>query len=133
MKVIEFTATGHENIRAIHNTTIEFTKHSQLTLQGDCIVAVNANFESKQLKELVQTCNKIKIKIKAGLETETIEAITNKTFESEDEIVIRLGEFESIRTLGIRANKSAIQLNRKLIEKLKKPIQSIKITIEGTE
>ena len=131
MRIIEFTATGHENIRAMHNTTLEFTKHSKLSLQGDCIIAVNADFDPKQVRELAQNYDKIKIKLKAGLATDSIDAITNKKFESEDEIVIRVGEFESIRTLGIRASKSASQLNRKLIEKLKKPTQSIKITIEG--
>ena len=46
---IEFS--GHENIRSNHKKTIEITKESELTVRGDCIVGVNANYSCSDLPE----------------------------------------------------------------------------------
>lgn len=131
MHFVEFHAKGHQNIRAMHKTTLEFTKHHELTLDGDCIIAVSADFDANKIKDLVKHCDKVRIKIIAGLLSETVEAIVNKQFNSEDELVVRLGEFDSLRTLGIRADKAAVHLNRTLIEKLRNPNQTIKVRIEA--
>ena len=37
---IEIPFTGHKNILSLHKKTIEITKDSQLTVNGDCIVGV---------------------------------------------------------------------------------------------
>ncbi len=37
-----FAARGHPNIRATHEKTIEITKETHLTTQGDCIAAIEA-------------------------------------------------------------------------------------------
>ena len=42
---MKFSARGHENIRGVHKTTFEFTKEKELTLKGDCIIGVNADFD----------------------------------------------------------------------------------------
>lgn len=131
MKFVEFNATGHENVRAMHKTTFEFTKSSVLSLDGDCIVGVNADFDAEKLKEIIFTHDKIKITISAGFSSEIIEAIANKRFNDCEEIVVRMGEFDSSRTLGIRASKAAIHFSRDFIEKLKNPNQKIKVRIEG--
>jgi len=34
--------TGHQNIRSLHQRTIEITKDSELTTRGDCIIGINA-------------------------------------------------------------------------------------------
>lgn len=131
MQSVEFHAKGHENVRAIHKTTFEFTKHQELSLDGDCIIAVSADFDENKIKELIKHCDKIRVKITAGLISETVEAIVNKQFNCADEIVIRLGEFDSVRTLGIRADKAAVHFNRDFISKLKNPAQIIKVRIEA--
>ena len=46
--LITFKAYGHENIRATHNRTIEFTKHKELSVRGDCIIGVNSDFSFGQ-------------------------------------------------------------------------------------
>ena len=46
---IEFS--GHENIRSNHQKTIEITKESNLTTQGDCIVGVNATSSCADLPQ----------------------------------------------------------------------------------
>jgi hypothetical protein len=45
------------------------------------------------------------------------------------EMVLRKSDYVSSRTLGIRADKAAIDLSRALVEKLKNPSQKVKITL----
>ena len=70
-------AFGHENIQAIHPTTLMFTKEKHLSKTGDCIVAIAAD---KALSDLTQTFKdnlrkpntKLSIIIKVGGLTEQI-------------------------------------------------------------
>ncbi len=116
-----FKCFGHENILATHKNTFELTKDTNLTKQGDCIVGVNCNFDSETIRQFAKKHNKLKIQLACdGLKEEIIASI-NPNFSDDYELVFRIGEFTSDRTLGIRTNKSAKMLNRKLIELLKNP------------
>ena len=42
---------GHENIRSLHQKTIEITKEGNLTPSGDCIIGVNANYACHDIPE----------------------------------------------------------------------------------
>ena len=55
----------------------------------------------------------------------------NKEFDDKHEIVIRRTDFHSNRTLGIRADKVAVDINRELVEKLKDPSTKAVIEIDG--
>jgi uncharacterized protein len=129
-------AFGHENIQAIHPTTLMFTKEKHLSHTGDCIVAVAAN---KALADLAQAFKenlrkpntKLSIIIEAGGLREQINAsgsskliLTHST-----DIVIRKSNYVSDRTLAIDADKSSNELSRELISKLKNPKQKINITL----
>ena len=52
-----FTCYGHENITCKHKTTLEFTKDKDLSLKGDCIVGVKADFSLKGVKEFIKILN----------------------------------------------------------------------------
>ena len=129
-----FTAYGHQNILATHQTTLEITKDSELTKKGDCIVAVGADFSLQQLQRIVGSCGdggKIKLTIAvAGLKAEIV-AVANKEFCSENEMVVRKGNFVSERTLGIHADKAAAEVGRKLVEKLKSPSSIVSVTVSN--
>ena len=129
-----FTSHGHPNILATHKATLEITKDSELTKNGDCIVAVGADFSLQQLRRIIGSCGdggKIKLTIDvAGLKTEVI-AVANKDFCSESEIVLRKGNFLSERTLGIHAGKAAADLDRNLVEKLKSPASIVFVTVSN--
>jgi hypothetical protein len=129
-------AFGHENIQAIHPTTLMFTREKHLSNTGDCIVAVSAD---KALADLTQTFKdnlkkpnaKLSIVIDVGGLTEQINAscspkliLTHPT-----DIVIRKSTYISDRTLAINADKSSNDLSRELVEKLKNPKQKIYITL----
>ena len=132
----KFRAYGHPDILATHKTTLEFTKDKWLTLKGDCIVGVNADFNLTKIKQfikkvknknitiIIQTTNANK-KIK-----ETITAQINPDFNDNNEMVIRKTNFNSERTLAIKANKAAFGLSRNLIGFLKRKNSEISIILE---
>ena len=129
-------AFGHQNMQAIHPTTLMITKDVDLSKQGDCIIAVGADKAvadlSVEFKEALRKPNaKLTILIEADGLTEQVTAygspklnLTNTT-----DIVIRKSDFISDRTLGICADKSANSLSRELAEKLKNPQQKANITL----
>jgi hypothetical protein len=117
---MQFFAFGHPNIRATHPTTIEFTKEPEVSLRGDCIVGVNADFDANSLKNFIKEHGgkKVKITISAGDLKEEICAQLNCTFDDYKEIVIRKSDFSSKRTFAIKADKAACDLDRRLISKI---------------
>ncbi|HJN56577.1 MAG: DUF371 domain-containing protein [Candidatus Woesearchaeota archaeon] len=129
-----FNCYGHENVISRHKTTLEFTKGKNLTLNGDCIVGVNADFDLHSIKKFIASATnnkKIKITIKnneKGLKEE-INAELNPNFDSDSEMVIRKSDFISNRTFAINADKSAFELNNKLIEFLKGKENKVVVTL----
>ncbi len=125
--MISFFCFGHKNILAKHRNTLEFTKDKDLTLNGDCIVGVNANFDLKEIKKLT---GEVTILLETENNKDEFQCTINKEFNDAHEIVIRTTDFLSNRTLGINATKAAKDLNRDLIEELKDESVKLKITIK---
>ncbi|MGB8779467.1 MAG: DUF371 domain-containing protein [Candidatus Bathyarchaeia archaeon] len=129
-------ARGHENISATHETTIEITKEPRLSESGDCIVAVSANkalsdLSSEFKKNLLKDHADITVSLEAGGVTETLTAhgssrliLTHPT-----DIVVRKSNYVCSRTLAIQADKSASELSRDLVKKLKNSKQNVRITL----
>lgn len=135
MQVIIY-GKGHKNILATHKTTVEFTKEKELTKKGNCIVAVSCNKSCNDLpenfKRELKAGKKIKIIIKVGNLKEEIIGYGSKDLElsHKKDIVIRKSSFVDSRTLCINANKSANDLNRNLIEKIKNKNIEVKIILK---
>ncbi len=129
-------AFGHENIHAIHPSTLMFTKEKHLSKTGDCIIAVAADKSAGELSQafkykLNEPNAKLTIIIEADGIFEKINAygspkliLTHPT-----DIVIRKSDYISDRTLAVHADKSSNDLSRELLEKLKNPKQKITITL----
>ena len=135
--MVTVIAWGHENVLSLHKTTIEVTKEKELTKMGDCIVGVGADIGladlSDDFKNAARNKNaKIAVTFKAGDVTETVtgRGHPNLTFEHKTDIVIRKSDFICSRTLMINADKSAAELDRKLISLLKNKSQKLVVNIE---
>ncbi|MBI4451302.1 DUF371 domain-containing protein [Candidatus Woesearchaeota archaeon] len=115
----QFTAKGHPSVKALHKTTLEFTKDENLTDEGDCIVGIKATFDKEKLKQEMQGKDSITVTITAGRLSDVVRAIPNPLFDDDRELVIRMGEHASPRTFAVRADKSAAFLNRSLVAQLK--------------
>ena len=123
-----FAASGHPNITAKHKTTVEFTRDRHITKKGDCIIAVDTNFNLPKLKKFLSK-PKVKITITSNNIKETLIAEPNSKFSDEKEMVIRTTDFVSHRTFAINADKAACDLKKELIKSLKDPQSKVRITI----
>src|SRR3989304_4395215 len=135
--VERITVFGHRNVTGMHGTTLEVTKEEEISKRADCIIGVKADKGIRDLsddfKRKARERNAtIEVTIRIdGLE----EKITGKghpalTFTHETDMVIRKSEFICGRTLMINADKSAMELKRNLVEKLKQPGQKTEVLID---
>ena len=118
-----FKAYGHKNVLGKHKTTLEFTHEDYLTKRGDCIIGIKADF-----KPLFRFKKRILIELKIKNLKDEIIAEFNPNFDS-DEMVIRKSDFIDKRTFAIKANKAAIDIDRKIIDSLKDPDSELIIKI----
>jgi len=124
----EIDFLGHENIRSSHQKTIEITKESHLTSQGDCIIGVNATSSCadlpQELKDKLKiTGAKITFSIRVGKHEFVLEGKGHPDLiltHSED-IVIRKSVFICPRTLAIKCDKASDLLPREMVSLLQNP------------
>jgi hypothetical protein len=133
----KFVAKGHENIKATHRSTIEITKEEHVTPRGDCIIAVSSEKALTDLDPL------LKDKIRSGWYVATIfknddiidhvigRGDPRLTLRDPVRIIIRKSDFIDDKTLMIRSDKAAIDLDRRLVSRLKdrKSILEIEIIV----
>lgn len=130
---------GHANVRANHTRTIEITTEPDLTLQGDCIVGVSAEYGCKkipdELKEkLRRSDTQIMITILVNDEKFEIMGKGHKDLKLENphDIVIRKSNFLCPRTLAIECDKASDDMPREMIKKLQDPKTKGLFVIEVT-
>jgi len=124
----EIDFLGHENIRSNHQKTIEITKESHLTSQGDCIVGINATSSCadlpQELKDKLKNPDaKITFSIRVGKHEFLLEGKGHPGLiltHSED-IVIRKSDFICPRTLAIKCDKASDLLPREMVSLLQNP------------
>ena len=127
---------GHVNVRATHKMTLEFTKDQHLSKMGDCIVAVGIDKAAADLnpefrKNLANASARLTILIEVNGISEKINAhgSSHLTLTHEKDMVIRKSNYVCNRTLAVSADKTANDLPRNLVAKLKDPNQEVKITL----
>jgi len=124
----EIGFSGHENIRSNHQKTIEITKESHLTPQGNCIVGVNATSSCadlpQELKDKLKNRNtKITFSIRVGEHEFVLEGQGHPDLiltHSED-IVIRKSNFICPRTLAVKCDKASDLLPQEMVSLLRDP------------
>ena len=113
-----FNCYGHENITCKHKTTLEFTKDSELSLKGDCIAGVKADFSLKGIKSFIKSLGSNK---KITITIETIKNdYNNKNF---NEIKYNANNNKIINNknnnITIEKNKTGYNITEnKIIEKI---------------
>lgn len=131
-----FIARGHVNIRATHEKTIEVTKETHLTTQGDCIAAVAAEKGLRDMPEAMKEAAKrsdaiITLSLSLGDRVFTTTGRGNPalTWEHPSDMVARMSSYVCPRTLMIHADKATIHVSRSLVQLLKNPEAKITITV----
>jgi hypothetical protein len=131
-----FTAHGHPNIRATHETTIEITKETHLTTQGDCIAAVGAQKGladmSDELRRAASRADSI-ISLTLSVGGRVFTAVGRGdpalTWEHPTDMVSRMSDYVCPRTLMVHADKATIQIPRSIVQVLKDPNTLVKVTV----
>ncbi len=127
---------GHENIRATHRSTLEFTKENYVSRNGDCILAVSSDKSLADLSpQFRNTLKKPNAQLSVTIDVDDLsEQILargdpNLPLSHHSEMVIRKSIFVSDRTLAVCADKAANDVSREMTKKLRNPNQTVKITL----
>lgn len=116
---------GHENIRSLHQKTIEITTESELTLQGNCIIGVRASCGCNDIPEKMK--NLLRASKSDVLFTITVKNLSFKVkgkghkdliLTNPHDIVIRKSSFICPRTLATHCDKASDSISRKIIKLL---------------
>ena len=134
---IEIPFSGHKNILSLHKKTIEITKESELTINGDCIIGTNSSLACIDLPE------KFKKKIRNPDSTITFTIMTDEhsfsirgkgseklTLKHTSDIVLRKSAFTCSRTIAIKCDKASDDIPRTIVKKLQDPKTRGKLIIE---
>jgi len=126
MRRVQFKAFGHENVIGEHKTTVELTSEGFLTLQGTCIIGVNAEMtlndldsDIKNLARLETTKIILRMAVGGIVEEVTGTGGSGLTYSDPTSMVARTSSYQCDRTLMINADKAASDLRRDFIEKVK--------------
>lgn len=121
---------GHENVRSLHQKTIEITKEQNLTPSGDCIIGVNAsnacNDIPDKIKEKIRDpTSKIKFSILVNEHIFEINGSGHKELDlsHHEDIVIRKSNFICPRTMAIQCDQASDSIPRQMVKLLQNPDQ----------
>lgn len=118
-------ATGHENVRAEHESTFEVTTEDFLTPAGDCILGIGADrspadFEDQFVEAAQTETATITATFEAAGQIVTIwgRGDPGLTFENEVSMVGRTSDYVDDRTIMVEADAAAIDMDRDFVEAL---------------
>lgn len=137
MPLVEtFRGRGHPNIRASHRTTLMVTRDSELTVRGDCIVAVEAEKGSRDFDQRIRDAmRKRGARIRLTLEAGGImfevsgRGDPGLTLSHPTDMVARKSGYICDRTLFIEADKAACDIPQSFLRLLQKGEQVINMTL----
>ncbi len=124
--IFKILTRGHENVTSLHKSTFEITKDAEIGPTADCIIGVDMdktmlNFPSEFKERIANSDTKIKVELKTenGFDEITGWGHEDLTLTHPTDIVIRKSDYVCSRTLMIRADKAARDLDADLIGDLK--------------
>ena len=134
--IFKILTKGHKNVSSLHKSTFEITKDVEIGPTADCIVGVDMNQSMlnfpQEFKDKIANSNTM---IKVILDTENgHDEITgfgheDLTLTHPTDIVCRTSDYTCSRTLMIKADKAARDLDKDLIEDLKNE-KNMEVTIK---
>lgn len=118
-------ATGHENVLAEHQSTLEITTEDFLTEAGDCIIGVSADcapasFDTALLEAARDPEATITLTLRAAGHRQTVTGRGDPAFSFENELsmVVRTSEYVDDRTVMVEADTAAVDLDREFVAAL---------------
>ena len=120
-----FLARGHINITATNRRSLEITKDPYVTRRGDCIVACCAEKAAGELRrdvlQALASRGVVLVVIEAGDVQEVVTGETPGSMPtSRWRMVVRRSRYVDDSTVAIAADKAAADLDRSLVERLRR-------------
>lgn len=123
--IFKLNAKGHENVSSLHKTTFEITKDENLTKAGDCIIGISSDksmldFPDDFKEKIANSDSEILVKLSTKNSNDEIEGFGHDklSLDHPTDIVCRKSNYVCSRTLMIKSNKAAADLNSDLIKDL---------------
>ena len=132
----EFFARGNSHVEATNQRMLVITKNADIKKDVDAVIAVGSEKACTELRyefrNALKEAKRVKITIEAEGVEDKIVAYGSPALKlsNNEEIMIRKDAFIDGRTLAILADKAANELKQELIEKLRNPNTTVKITLE---
>ena len=134
--IFKLQTKGHKNVTSLHKSTFEVTKDVEIGPTADCIIGTSMDKSMfdfpEEFKAKIANSN---TKITVILETENVRdeivgfGHEDLTLTHPTDIVARTSDYTCSRTLMIKANKAARDLDLDLIEDLKNE-KTMNVTIK---
>ncbi len=126
-RTIRFRCWGHQNLRATHGKTLEFTREAEISRRGTCIVGVAATFEPQEAARLRGT---LTVKLLLGEDADQFQAVANPFMAASESLVFRRSGERFGNTFASESEKSARDLDRRLAAKLVDPLAEMEVCLE---
>lgn len=130
---MQLVAYGHKNIEGTHKNALAITQQASVIPRGDQVIGTRARFDPEAIAALTRVARKLKITLKTHTHEVTITGEANPHYLPGSEIIIRKDTTRTPSTIIIKADKSAADLPRKIIETLKNPQEKLTIVIERVD
>ena len=124
--IFKLKTKGHRNVTSQHKSTFEITKDVEIGLTADCIVGTSAdksmlNFPEEFKDKIANSNTKIRVILDTENGHDEINGFGHEdlTLTHPTDIVCRTSDFTCSRTLMIKADKAARDLDENLIDDLK--------------
>ncbi|MBU4534244.1 MAG: DUF371 domain-containing protein [Euryarchaeota archaeon] len=130
-----FYAQGHPNVTSKHRSTLEVTLDPEIGIQADCIIGVKSDknmldFPGELKKAISREGAQVRLLLSTTRHHEEIigKGHPDLSLDHPTDMVCRKSDYICSRTLMIKADKAACDLNQDLIEDLKKS-ETLKVEI----
>jgi hypothetical protein len=121
----EIVFRGHENVRALHPTTIEITRDNAISMRADCVIGVGADKGcgdlNENLRRHIRSGGALRLELTVGTERFAFYGQGDPRLSLDDsyEVVFRRSNFISPRTCAIKCSAASLDIPRNMISKLK--------------
>jgi len=124
--IFKILTKGHRNVTSLHKSTFEITKDAEIGPTADCIIGVDMDltmldFPEEFKQKIADSNTKIIVELKTENGFDTITGWGNEglSLTHPTDIVCRKSDYVCERTLMIRADKAAWDLDEDIISDLK--------------
>lgn len=124
--IFKIKTKGHRNVSSLHKSTFEITRDVEIGPTADCIIGVDMdrtmlNFPQEFKDKIADSNTKIKVILDTENGHDEITGFGHEdlTLTHPTDIVCRTSDYTCSRTLMVKADKAARDLDENLVEDLK--------------